>query len=306
MDHVRATIAAIAPHDSEERFTGLGVRVIRDWARFTSPTEVATGAHRIRARRFVLATGSSPMVPPIPGLDTVPYLTNETIFEQRDCPRHLLIVGGGPIGLELAQAHRRLGAAVTVIEAATRAGARGPRGRRAGPRRAARRGGRDRRGRRGRARRRTARRDRVAGQGRHGLSRHASADRGGPGAEHRPAGPASRGDREHGRGRHRRCPPAHVEPPRPCHRRCRGAGAVHASGGLSRGRGHPLDPLRPAGEGARRSHPARDLYRPRTRPDRPDRGRGASGAWRGAAVIRLGMEANDRALAEGHRRDSSS
>jgi pyruvate/2-oxoglutarate dehydrogenase complex dihydrolipoamide dehydrogenase (E3) component len=126
MDHVRATIAAIAPHDSEERFTGLGVRVIRDWARFTSPTEVATAAHRIRARRVVLATGSSPMVPPIPGLDTVPYLTNETIFEQRDCPRHLLIVGGGPIGLELAQAHRRLGAAVTVIEAATALGREDP------------------------------------------------------------------------------------------------------------------------------------------------------------------------------------
>ncbi len=119
MAHVARTIAAIAPHDSEERFTGLGVRVIRDWARFVSPTEVATGAHRIRARRFVLATGSSPMAPPIPGLDRVPYLTNETIFEQRDCPRQLLILGGGPIGMEMAQAHRRLGAEVTVIEAAT-------------------------------------------------------------------------------------------------------------------------------------------------------------------------------------------
>jgi pyruvate/2-oxoglutarate dehydrogenase complex dihydrolipoamide dehydrogenase (E3) component len=119
MAHVTRTIAAIAPHDSEERFTGLGVRVIRDWARFVSPTELATGAHRIRARRFVLATGSSPMIPPIPGLDRVPYLTNETIFDQRDCPRQLLILGGGPIGLEMAQAHRRLGAEVTVIEAAT-------------------------------------------------------------------------------------------------------------------------------------------------------------------------------------------
>ncbi len=126
MDHVRATIAAIEPHDSEERFTGLGVRVIRDWARFVSPTEVETGAHRIRARRFVLATGSSPMVPPIAGLDGVPYLTNETIFEQRDCPRHLLIVGAGPIGLEMAQAHRRLGAEVTVIEGAQALGREDP------------------------------------------------------------------------------------------------------------------------------------------------------------------------------------
>ena len=126
MDHVRATIAAIEPHDSEERFTGLGVRVIRDWARFTGPDTVETGAHRIRARRFVVATGSAPMVPPIEGLDGVPYLTNETIFDQRECPRHLLIIGGGPIGLEMAQAHRRLGAGVTVIEAAEALGREDP------------------------------------------------------------------------------------------------------------------------------------------------------------------------------------
>ncbi|WP_209425601.1 FAD-dependent oxidoreductase [Pararhodobacter sp. SW119] len=126
MDHVAATIAAIEPHDSEERFTGLGVRVIRDWARFVSPDAVETGAHRIRARRFVIATGSSPLVPPIEGLDSVPYLTNETIFEQRECPRHLLIIGGGPIGLEMAQAHRRLGAEVTVIEAAKAMGREDP------------------------------------------------------------------------------------------------------------------------------------------------------------------------------------
>ena len=126
MEHVRATIAAIEPHDSEERFTGLGVRVIRDWARFVSPNEVETGAHRIRARRFVVATGSSPMVPPIPGLEGVPYLTNETLFGRNECPRHLLIIGAGPIGLEMAQAHRRLGAQVTVIEAATGLGREDP------------------------------------------------------------------------------------------------------------------------------------------------------------------------------------
>jgi pyruvate/2-oxoglutarate dehydrogenase complex dihydrolipoamide dehydrogenase (E3) component len=126
MDHVAGAIATIAPHDSEERFAGLGVRVIRDWARFVSPAEVETGAHRIRARRVVVATGSRPLVPPIPGLDTVPYLTNETVFAQRACPRHLLIVGGGPVGLEMAQAHRRLGAEVTVIEAATALGREDP------------------------------------------------------------------------------------------------------------------------------------------------------------------------------------
>jgi len=126
MAHVADTIAGIAPHDSEERFTGLGVRVIRDWARFTGPDTVETATHRIRARRFVVATGSAPLVPPIPGLDTLPFLTNETVFDQTDCPRHLLIIGGGPIGLEMAQAHRRLGAEVTVIEGAKAMGREDP------------------------------------------------------------------------------------------------------------------------------------------------------------------------------------
>lgn len=117
-DHVAAAIAAIAPHDSQERFEGLGVHMIRAWARFISPTEVVAGATTIRARRFVIATGSHALIPPIPGIDGVPALTNETIFALHECPRHLLILGGGPIGLEMAQAHRRLGAEVTVIEAA--------------------------------------------------------------------------------------------------------------------------------------------------------------------------------------------
>jgi pyruvate/2-oxoglutarate dehydrogenase complex dihydrolipoamide dehydrogenase (E3) component len=77
---------------------------------------VLAGAARVRARRFVIATGSRPSVPPIPGLAGVPYLTNETIFESRTLPGHLLIIGGGPIGCELAQAHRRLGAEVTVVD----------------------------------------------------------------------------------------------------------------------------------------------------------------------------------------------
>jgi pyruvate/2-oxoglutarate dehydrogenase complex dihydrolipoamide dehydrogenase (E3) component len=116
-DHVARTIAAIAPHDSQERFEALGVRVLRDWARFTGPREVAAGDIRIRARRFVIATGSRPAVPPIPGLTEVPYLTNETVFGLRKRPFHLIVVGGGPIGIEMAQAHRRLGCRVTVIEA---------------------------------------------------------------------------------------------------------------------------------------------------------------------------------------------
>ena len=118
-DHVAGAIAQIAPTDSVERFEELGVRVIREYGAFTSPTEVRAGDHVIKARRVIIATGSSPLVPPIPGLETVPYETNETIFELRERPDHLLIIGGGPIGMEMAQAHRRLGSAVTVIEGAS-------------------------------------------------------------------------------------------------------------------------------------------------------------------------------------------
>ena len=88
------------------------------FGKFVSPTEVQAGDIRIRARRVVIATGSRPFVPPIKGLDTVPYLTNETVFDLRDTPRRLLIIGGGPIGMEMAQAHQRLGCDVTVIEGA--------------------------------------------------------------------------------------------------------------------------------------------------------------------------------------------
>lgn len=115
-DHVAQVIAEIEPNDSVERFEGLGVRVISEFGHFISPTEVQAGDHVITARRTVIATGSSPLVPPIKGLDTVPYDTNETLFENREKPKHLLIVGGGPIGMEMAQAHRRLGSEVTVIE----------------------------------------------------------------------------------------------------------------------------------------------------------------------------------------------
>jgi pyruvate/2-oxoglutarate dehydrogenase complex dihydrolipoamide dehydrogenase (E3) component len=117
-DHVHGVIASIAPHDSVERFEGLGVRVFGESARFVAPNEVEGSAGtRVRARRFVVATGSSAFVPPIPGLDEVDYLTNETLFDLTECPEHMIVIGGGPIGLEMAQAHRRLGANVTVIEA---------------------------------------------------------------------------------------------------------------------------------------------------------------------------------------------
>lgn len=114
--HVHDVIASIAPHDSVERFEGLGVRVIQAAGRFADESTLVAGGHRIKARRFVIATGSSPFVPPIPGIDAVPYLTNETVFDLTERPGHLIVVGGGPIGIEMAQAHRRLGSDVTVIE----------------------------------------------------------------------------------------------------------------------------------------------------------------------------------------------
>tara|TARA_R110002051_G_scaffold137753_7_gene210303 strand:- start:1408 stop:2826 length:1419 start_codon:yes stop_codon:yes gene_type:complete len=117
-DHVAEVIATIAPLDSVERFEGLGVQVIQDFGRFISPTQVQAGATIIEARRFVVATGSAPFVPPIEGLDGVKYYTNEDIFVLREKPDHLIVIGGGPIGMEMAQAHVRLGSKVTVIEGA--------------------------------------------------------------------------------------------------------------------------------------------------------------------------------------------
>ena len=118
--HVRDTIAALAPNDSAARFTGLGVRVVAGRAQFADrETVTVDDRFTIKARRFVIATGSTPSVPRIPGIAQTPFFTNETIFDLALQPEHLLIVGGGPVGVELAQAFRRLGSTVTVIEAAT-------------------------------------------------------------------------------------------------------------------------------------------------------------------------------------------
>jgi pyruvate/2-oxoglutarate dehydrogenase complex dihydrolipoamide dehydrogenase (E3) component len=118
LDHVHHAIAEIAPNDSEARFTGLGATVIRGEARFTARDTLAVNGGTLKARRIVVAAGARAAVPPIPGLDSVPYLTNETLWQNRTLPRHLIVIGGGPIGLEMAFAHRRLGAEVTVLEAA--------------------------------------------------------------------------------------------------------------------------------------------------------------------------------------------
>ena len=116
MEHVSQVIAAIAPQDSPERFRSLGVEVIEAPGRFTGAHSVQAGGCEIRARRFVIATGSRPAIPPIPGLEHVRYFTNENIFSLRDSMPDLAIVGGGPIGVELAQAFSRLGSRVSILE----------------------------------------------------------------------------------------------------------------------------------------------------------------------------------------------
>ncbi|HEY1934897.1 MAG TPA: FAD-dependent oxidoreductase [Acetobacteraceae bacterium] len=124
--HVHGVIAALAPVDSEARFRALGATVLRGQARFLAPDALDVDGRRITARRIVVAAGSRASVPPIPGLDGVPFLTNETVFELADRPEHLLILGGGPIGLEMADAFSGLGSRVTVVEAAAIAGREDP------------------------------------------------------------------------------------------------------------------------------------------------------------------------------------
>ena len=116
MQHVHATIATIEPHDSQERFENIGVRVIRGYARFTSKNAIIVENETITGRRIVVATGANAVTPPIKGLDQVGYFTNESFFENYDQPDHLIIVGGGPIGIEMAQAHAQLGIKTTLIE----------------------------------------------------------------------------------------------------------------------------------------------------------------------------------------------
>ena len=113
--HVQGVIAALEPNYAAERFTGLGIRVIHAAGRFIDKKTVVAGEHRIKARRFVIATGSVPLVPSIPGLDSVPYFTTESIFDNQERLHSLIILGGGPNALELAQAHSRLGSRVVVL-----------------------------------------------------------------------------------------------------------------------------------------------------------------------------------------------
>ncbi len=116
-EHLSSVSQAMAANVSAERLNGLGVEVIKAAARFTDPNTVEAGANTIRARRFIVATGSAPLVPPIPGLDRIPYFTNETIFSHIHRIPHLIVIGGGSVGLAFAQAYHRLGSDVTVVEA---------------------------------------------------------------------------------------------------------------------------------------------------------------------------------------------
>ncbi len=117
--HVADVIAQIAPHDSQERFEGLGVSVVRGFGKFLSARTVEAAGRRLTAKRFVIATGSRASLPPIPGLAETPHHTNESIFTDTSKPEHLVIIGGGAIGCEMAQAHARLGCKVTILEAYT-------------------------------------------------------------------------------------------------------------------------------------------------------------------------------------------
>ena len=114
--HVDGAIAAIAPHDSQGRFEEMGIEVIRAPAHFLDGKSLQVGNRLLTAPRIVIATGSKPAIPPIEGMADVPYLTNETLFTLDMLPDHLIILGGGAIGVEMAQAFHRLGSAVTVIE----------------------------------------------------------------------------------------------------------------------------------------------------------------------------------------------
>ncbi len=117
---VRDVQEKIAPHDSVERFTSLGVDVYQGEYPFISPHQISNGSEILEGKRFVIATGASPFVPPIPGLDKIPSLTSDNIWQINELPKNLIVLGGGPIGAELAQTFARLGSHVTVVEMADR------------------------------------------------------------------------------------------------------------------------------------------------------------------------------------------
>jgi pyruvate/2-oxoglutarate dehydrogenase complex dihydrolipoamide dehydrogenase (E3) component len=116
MNHVKNVIDKIQQHDSPERFCDLGAKVVFGKASFIDDHSVNLDGQNLSAGSWIIATGSNPALPPVEGLASTPYLTNETIFSQKKLPANLIVLGGGPIGLELAQAMGRLGSQVTIVE----------------------------------------------------------------------------------------------------------------------------------------------------------------------------------------------
>ncbi len=120
MERIQSVVKAIEPHDSVERYTSLGVECVAGEAMITSPWTVQVGDREITTRSIVLATGARPFVPPIPGVEQVDYLTSDSLWDLRELPKRLLVLGAGPIGCELAQSFSRLGAQVTIVDQAPR------------------------------------------------------------------------------------------------------------------------------------------------------------------------------------------
>ena len=116
MERVARVIKEVEPHDSIERYQGLGVECIEGEARLVSPWEVEVNGQRLASRHIVIATGARPLVPTLPGLEQVPWVTSDTLWQLRTAPRQLLVLGGGPIGCELAQSFALLGVPVTLVE----------------------------------------------------------------------------------------------------------------------------------------------------------------------------------------------
>jgi pyruvate/2-oxoglutarate dehydrogenase complex dihydrolipoamide dehydrogenase (E3) component/uncharacterized membrane protein YdjX (TVP38/TMEM64 family) len=120
MARIHRVIGDIEPHDSVERYTGLGVDVVQGRAKIVSPWEVEVGGRRLTTRSIVIAAGARPLVPPIPGIDEVGYLTSDSLWSLQELPKRMVVLGGGPIGCELAQAFARFGSDVTQVEMAPR------------------------------------------------------------------------------------------------------------------------------------------------------------------------------------------
>jgi pyruvate/2-oxoglutarate dehydrogenase complex dihydrolipoamide dehydrogenase (E3) component len=120
MQRVQRVVKQVEPHDSVERYRGLGVEVVEGEARITSPYSVEVNGREITSRGIIVASGASPLVPPIPGLDEIEYLTSDNLWQLRELPERLLVLGGGPIGCELSQAFARFGSQVTIVEMAPR------------------------------------------------------------------------------------------------------------------------------------------------------------------------------------------